>query len=92
MTAVQQLQASGHAKVGFVGRTDDKVEVKVEKPSKAQRLAAAEDESVFGENVGVKINIKDKVEYPFPIHHVMLIRTIAKKFKMQTIADEEADD
>ena len=92
LTAVQQLQASGHAKVGFVGRTDDKVEVKVEKPSRAQKLADGEDESVFGENVGVKINIKERVEYPFPKHHVMLIRSIAKKFKSQSVNDEEADE
>lgn len=88
LTAVQQLQASGHAKVGFVGRTSDAVEVKVEKPSRSQRLASAEDESVSGENVGVKINIKEQLEYPFPKHHVIEIRTIARKFKGQQIGDE----
>lgn len=92
LTAVQQLQLSGHAKVGFVGRTEDKVEVKVEKPSKPQRLASEEDESVFGENVGVKINIKEKIEYPFPKHHVMLVRSIAKKFSHSAVGDEEMDE
>jgi hypothetical protein len=92
LTAIQQLQLSGHAKVGFVGRTEDKVEVKVEKPSKPQRLAADEDESVFGENVGVKINIKERVEYPFPKHHVMLIRSIAKKFSKLSVDDEAEDE
>jgi hypothetical protein len=92
LTAIQQLQTSGHAKVGFVGRTDDKVEVKVEKPAKSQKLASSDDESVFGENVGVKINIKEKVEYPFPRNHVMLIRSIARKFLRQSIADEDDDE
>ena len=86
--AIQQLQTSGHAKVGFVGRTEDKVEVKVEKPSKPQRLGSSEDEVVFGENVGVRINIKEKLEYPFPKHHVMLIRSIARKFLEQSLEDE----
>jgi hypothetical protein len=90
LTAVQQLQTSLHAKVGFVGRTDDrdKVEVKVEKPVKSQRLASSEDEAVFGENVGFKINVKEKLEYPFPRSHVMLIRSIARKFLAQKLEDE----
>ena len=71
LTAVQQLQQSGHAKVGFVGLTDDGIEVKVQKPSKRLRLSSSDDEFVTGENVGVKINIKEKVQYPFPKHHVM---------------------
>ena len=92
LTAIQQLQASGHAKVGFVGRTDDKVEVKVEKPARSQKLASSEDETVFGENVGVRIDIKDKIEYPFPKHHVMLVRSIAKKFLAQSLEDEDGDE
>ena len=92
LTAIQQLQTSGHAKVGFVGRTEDKVEVKVEKPSKPQRLGSSEDEVVFGENVGVRINIKEKLEYPFPKHHVMLIRSIARKFLEQSLEDEDDNE
>jgi hypothetical protein len=91
LTAIQQLQTSGHAKVGFVGRADD-VEVKVEKPAKSQKLASSDDESVFGENVGVKIQIKDRLEYPFPKHHVMLVRSIARKFMSQSVDDDDEDE
>jgi len=89
LTAVQQLQSSGHAKVGFIGRTDDNVQVKVEKPAKSQRLASADDEFVLGENVGVKINIDESVEYPFPKHHVMRVRSIARRFLDQHSSDED---
>jgi hypothetical protein len=58
LTAVQQLQQSGHAKVGFEGYTEDKIKVKVQKPSHPRRLSSADDEFVTGENVGVKIQIE----------------------------------
>jgi hypothetical protein len=89
LTAVQQLQLSGHAKVGFKGKTDDNIEVKVEKPLKSQRLAIDDEESVVGENVGVRINIDDRVEYPFPQHHVTKVRTVARKFLEQHLGDED---
>lgn len=80
LTAVQQLQQSGHAKVGFKGLTDDRIEVKVEKPSRPLKLSPEDEEFVSGENVGVKINIREKQQYPFEKKEVMKVRAIAKNF------------
>jgi hypothetical protein len=88
LTSVQQLQKSGHAKVGFVGLTEDNIEVKVQKPGQTTELSEDGEEAVWGENVGVKINIPGKHDYPFPQSHVTLIRKIARKF-MKAGVDED---
>jgi hypothetical protein len=90
LTAVQQLQQSGHAKVGFVGHTEDRVEVKVPKPSQPMRLSSADDEFVTGENVGVRIIIKERHQYPFSRHHVNQVRAIARRFR--NLAPDESDE
>lgn len=89
LTSVQQLQQSGHAKVGFVGVTEEKIEVKVQKPGRATKLSADGDESVWGEDVGVKFNIPGKHTYPFPKGHVMQVRKIAKNFARSGSDDDE---
>lgn len=80
LTSVQQLQQSGHAKVGFVGRTDEGIEVQVSKPTKTTELPEDEEKSVREENVGVRINVTEKLEYPFNQIYVMRIRKIARQF------------
>lgn len=81
LTAIQQLQKSGHCKLGFRGFTHGDVEVHVPKPSKLQKLADDESESVYGEESGVRISFpKTKLEYPFDEDHVLLVYKIAKQF------------
>ena len=90
LTSIQELQQSGHAKVGFVGLTEEKVEIKVQKPGKVTELSEDGKESVWGEDVGVKISIPGKHQYPFPKSHVMQIRKIARNFG--AASDDDADE
>lgn len=80
LTSVQQLQQSGHAKVGFVGQTDDGIQVNVPKPSAVLELSDDDEDSVQSENVGVRINIPEKQEYPFNQAYVSRIRKMARQF------------
>jgi len=82
LTAVQQLQESGHSRVGFTGVTHDgKAEVRVPKPSKPRMLSSSSEETVTGENVDVRIIFPGlKTQYPFTQSHVTEIRTIARQF------------
>jgi hypothetical protein len=82
LTGVQQLQKSGHAKVGFRGYTEDKqVEVNVPKPSQRRELSETADKEVVGENVGVRIKIEGTEPYPYEEKFVNRLRQIAIKFK-----------
>ncbi|UYO52271.1 hypothetical protein [Rhodopseudomonas palustris] len=81
LTSVQQLQQSGHAKVGFVGQTDEGVQVKVPKPGRVTELSDDDAEPVRDENVGVRINITEKQEYPFSQAYVSRIRKVARQFQ-----------
>ncbi|WFU28447.1 hypothetical protein QA649_20160 [Bradyrhizobium sp. CB1717] len=87
LTSVQQLQQSGHAKVGFVGRTDEGTEVKVPKPGKTTELAEDEEDSVRNESVGVRIKVPEKLDYPFNQAYVTRIRKIARQFEESTLDD-----
>jgi hypothetical protein len=89
LTSVQQLQQSGHAKVGFVGRTDEGTEVKVPKPVRTTELSEDEDETVRNENVGVRINIPEKLEYPFNQAYVTRIRKVARQFLESGLEDSD---
>jgi hypothetical protein len=89
LTSVQQLQQSGHVKVGFVGRTDDDTEVKVPKPTTTTELSDDEEESVRAENVGVRINIQEKSAYPFNQAYVTRIRKVARQFMESGLEDAD---
>ncbi len=89
LTSVQQLQQSGHAKVGFVGRTDEGTEVKVPKPGRTTELSEDEDESVQHENVGVRINIPEKLDYPFNQAYVTRKRKVARQFLGSGLEDAD---
>lgn len=87
-TAVQELQASGHSRVGFKGLTSDGIEVDVPKPRQARSLSENSDETVVGENVDVEIVVPNtRLDYPFDQTHVLKIRKIAKAF-----SDVDDDD
>ncbi|WP_137044243.1 hypothetical protein [Pseudolabrys sp. FHR47] len=82
LSAVQELQTSGHAKVGFRAFTEDKgVEIAVPKPSQRRELSESADKEVVGENIGVRIQIEGKEEYPFSQKFVHRMRQIVVKFK-----------
>jgi hypothetical protein len=90
LTAVQQLQKSGHAKVGFKGYTHDtRIEVSVPKPTQVKALSEHEDQEVSGENVGVRINIPGRQEYPFPESFVHEMRQIAISFTKADLGDSD---
>jgi hypothetical protein len=89
LTSVQELQQSGHARVGFVGQTDEGTEVQVQKPGRVTELAEKDDESVHGENVGVRINVTEKLDYPFSQAYVTRIRTIARQFESSGVDDDD---
>lgn len=81
LTAIQQLQRSGHCKVGFRGFTDGDVEVHVPKPDKARKLSEDDEAYVHGEEVGVRISFpKEKFRYPFDESHVLKVYKVAKQF------------
>jgi hypothetical protein len=89
LTALQQLQQSGHCKVGFHGVTEDGVEVQVPKPSRPRRLSDDEDVAVAGEEVGVRIKFPGPREhYPFSKAHVLEVLKVAKKF-LELESDEK---
>lgn len=82
MSAVQELQQSGHAKVGFKGSTSDGVEVIVPKPADAHELAANENDVVHGEDVAVKVNFPNlRFQYPLGQGHITNLRAIIKALK-----------
>jgi hypothetical protein len=91
LTAVQQLQKSGHAKVGFKGYTPDlRIEINVPKQSQAQALP---DEALAtsGENVGGRINIPGKQPYPFPESFVHEIRRVAVSITRAKLENDDDD-
>lgn len=79
LTAIQQLQQSGHATIGFKGVTQDNVAVSVPRQRAAIEMTAdASDESV---EVDVKLSVDQKIEYPVTQSHVTHIRTAARHLK-----------
>lgn len=89
LTAVQELQASGHCNIGFTGLTDDNIEVKVPRQKQRLQLSESSDVSVAGENVDVVVSFpQSRMKYPFPEHHVHQVRRVVKAI----IASEEGDD
>lgn len=88
LTAVQQLQKSGHAKIGFKGYTSDlRIEVSVPKQSQTKALSEREEDQISGENVGVRINIPGRQPYPFPESFVHQIRQVARSFMRTELED-----
>jgi hypothetical protein len=89
LTAIQQLQASGHCRVGFHGITEDGVEVQVPKPSQAKKLSDDTDDHTAGEEEGVRIKFpSQKQKYPFSEAHVLEVLKVAKKFLAMSADDD----
>lgn len=81
LTAVHQLQKSGHATIGFKAENDDGTLIHVPKPdSKFQRSYDAADEGDAGPDVDVRIDFPHlKAEFPLPQGHVTDVRKITRQ-------------
>jgi hypothetical protein len=78
LTQIQQLQESGHGKIGFTGLDDKDTEIKVPKPKEAKRLNEDEELTTPGTTQEVKITLPGmKFEYPFKPGHVKYMKEIA---------------
>jgi len=81
LTAVQELQQSGHGRVGFTAFTEKGVEVQVNKPGNARELADDPEEQTWGEEADVRVVLRGRrEEYPFAKEHVLEMLQVAKKF------------
>jgi hypothetical protein len=80
LTAIQQLQKSGHCKIGFRGTTDEGVEVHVPKPRDRSVLSDDEENRRDSELSDLHIEFKrEKITYPFNDKHFTQIRGIVRK-------------
>ena len=88
LSAVQQLQQSGHAKVGFKGRTSRGTIVSVAKPEKPHELSESGEEIVYGEQVDIRVKFPiSRLKYPFDQSHITDVRSIIRQFE-KPIEDE----
>jgi len=80
LTEVQQLQQSGHAKVGYKGYADNDMAIEVAKPKEAREL---EDEPAPGsreQEVDIRVEVAGRrIEYPFPPGTFTQLRTIVRR-------------
>jgi hypothetical protein len=81
LTQVQELQASGHGRVGFVGVDAKGTQVQVPKPKDAHALPEDEDKVAPGMSPAVRISLPGlRKDYPFTEAHVHHIKQIATFF------------
>lgn len=81
LNEVQQLQQSGHAKVGFKGFGDNDIAVEVTKPKHAHDMSDADEENLApGEQVDVKVEVPgSRLDYPFKNATFTQLRTIIRR-------------
>lgn len=84
-TQIQQLQASGHSRVGYTAQTKEGIEIKVQKPKEPEPLnddADSGDAASAGANFPeVRISFPGlALEYPLPVDHLEQIVNIMRKF------------
>ena len=81
LSQVQELQESGHARVGYLAKTDEGHEIRVPKPSKPAPHDLETDEPESRNLTDVRLRLHGvTVDYPFPDHHVDLIVNIMRTF------------
>jgi len=81
LTQIQELQQSGHAKVGYRGIADHDIEVSVSKPTEPMALGDEGSEVIHGEELDVKVVFQSTpFTYPPGQGHVTQVRTIARRF------------
>ena len=80
LSAVQELQQSGHAKAGFRATTDDGLEVAVPKQIERHQMKDVPDDSSESmDNADVQIIVNAPQVYPFSQSFVTQMRTIARR-------------
>jgi hypothetical protein len=80
LSAIQELQQSGHAKAGFRATTDDGLEVTVPKQVERHQLKDEPDESGDSmDSADVQIIVNVSQVYPFTQSFVTSMRTIARR-------------
>lgn len=85
LTAVQQLQKSGHAVAGFKAETESGIQISVPKPNPKSAPKIAEQESDSEADSDVRIDFPDmKAAFPLSVDHVNKVRTVAKKLASET--------
>ncbi|HEY8698429.1 MAG TPA: hypothetical protein VIM02_12505 [Rhizomicrobium sp.] len=81
LSEIQELQESGHGRVGYTGVDDEGTEIKVPKPKEAKPLHEDEDKTTPGTSPEVKITLPGvKMKYPFTVGHVGYMKRIAEIF------------
>lgn len=89
LTAIQQLQKSGHCKVGFRGTTDEGIEINVPKPRDRMELSDDDKDRRDSELSDLNIEFKrEKITYPFNDKHFTQIRGIVKKLQSNKLEQE----
>lgn len=79
LTQIQQLQQSGHSKVGFKATSNGGAEIQIPKPRDRRELAENEEELVVGEEAHLRIEFKNaRLTYPFHQGHITDLRTIIR--------------
>ncbi|MGF1592506.1 MAG: hypothetical protein ACFCUW_04455 [Kiloniellaceae bacterium] len=79
VSAVQDLQQSGHCRVGFTGATDEGIEVRLGKPD---RKSYFQKEPGTGTPPELRVRINERLEYPFSSEHLAKITEIMKVFSV----------
>lgn len=80
LTAIQQLQKSGHAVAGFKAETEGGVQISVPKPKPKYAPKIAENEAESEPDSDVRIDFPNTpATFPLSVDHVNRVRTIAKK-------------
>jgi len=82
LSSVQELQESGHSRVGYTGVTGDGIEIKVPKPKEARELPRARPEDQPTEETpAVRVRFKgEPVVYPFSRDHLERVVTVMRIF------------
>lgn len=84
LTAIQQLQKSGHAVAGFKAETEDGVQINVPKPGIKEVTKLTDDEEESDADADVRIDFPTlRANFPLSTAHVNQVRTIAKKLSSE---------
>lgn len=99
LSSIQELQQSGHSRVGYSGYTGDDVEVSLRKPEEPRPLKEDVDrEETFDQEdpslPEMRINFRDrKLEYPLEEDHLeQIVNTMSAFYRAQITSDSANSD
>jgi len=91
-SSLQELQLSGHARLGFNAQSDSGTHVTVSMPKDAQKLDEDEEKISFGEQVDVMAEFpKLRLSYPFHQGHITDVRKVSKDLAKPLEGSNEQD-